>query len=71
MKTKSITIGKSRKIRHKRGETWIKVEITAEFQEVEPTIEDVEDLNADLEEVLRREEEHERAYWSGGEQEQG
>jgi len=59
---KTVTVGKSRKIRGFKNETWIQCKITADF-ETEPTIEDIRDLAGDVELVLLMEEDDEREYW--------
>jgi len=59
---KTVTLGKSRKIRGFKNESWISCKISSEFHE-EPTIEDIRDLAGDVELVLLMEEDDERDYW--------
>ena len=56
---KTITVGKSRKIRGFKNESWIKCEIRAEFEH-EPTLAEIQDMAGDVELVLLMEEDDER-----------
>jgi len=60
-RVKTITVGKTRLVRSKTLQTWIKAEATVEC-DGDPTIEEVEDMISDIDMILDKEEvtEHER-----------
>ena len=63
-KTTSITIGKSRLLRRGNLQTWVKAEITGEF-ESDPDLQDIADMIGDIDTILNEEESTENVRWNG------
>lgn len=61
-RVKTITVGKTRLVRSKTLQTWIKAEATVEC-DGDPTIEEVEEMIADIDMILDKEEVTEHARW--------
>ena len=59
--TRAITLAKTRLIRRGKIQTWLKAEITTEFVDREPTMEDIHEVISDIDIILTAEEETEYA----------
>lgn len=62
-KTKLIAVGKSRLLRRGSLQTWVKAEITGEF-DTDPTIADIQEMIANISTILDEEEATENARWN-------
>ena len=63
MKIQSMTVGKSRKLRRGRDETWLRCEVVADFSS-QPSEEQVNELLSVVEETLQMEEHIELERWN-------
>lgn len=62
-KTRTLTIGKSRLLRRGNLQTWVKAEVTGEF-DTDPALDDVRDMITDIDTILNEEEATENVRWS-------
>ena len=62
--TRSITLAKTRLVRRRKIQTWLKAEITTEYRDQEPTMDDVYEMISDIDAILITEEESEYARWN-------